>query len=307
MSLTQALIKLAISEEDLTRIARQAKHKFHAPKSLSKKPSMALPGPLSGVGHKKARRMTKSFADFTGGDARFNPKDTAQALTTIGASPAAAETLAGKRKVIVPGYRAGTSKELLGQLRTLGAPPKMSGKGKELLSKVFWAHEGAEHAAKKYRVGTSGHMNPGVLVKETNILNTLKSDPKAIKEVKGTLGAIRQHEPLTRVKYTVAGTPFEWTWGKGARNLTTGEALPRVSRHHRKAINNAAGGMATKAVASSRLPEARAEAMGSSLRRTVSGATKPAKLKKVLGGTRSSVRKVLGIVSKGIRKKLIKV
>jgi len=237
-----ALEKIAISGEELAHVAHLTKQKYRVPKSLAVDTPI---GPVMGGVPEKVRRPTLRFAQAVG---IAKPGTTMRQLERaqypqVGLSRDATAALTGKRRVILPGPRGAAGNKLISQLQeaTGKKQRKFSGKEKALLSRLMWAHEGAEHAAKRHVPGLAGHANPGVLVKETNILNTLTGvDPKAKKTAREFLGTIRKGEPMTRVRYTVAGSPFEWTYGKGAKNLQTGEVLPRVSRHHRKAINRSA-------------------------------------------------------------------
>lgn len=232
------LEKLAISEEGLTRLARLEKQRYGVPKSLSRQAT----GPQAGGFPWRVKEPRLRFGRDTslaGGSLGEYEK----LLTRHVPTKAARKALLGDRRVILMGPRGGTGNTYLASMQRLAEQPvrKLSGAEKALFSRLFWAHEGMEQAVKKHIPGLPGHAAPEVLVKETNLLNTLTGvNPTAKRTAQTLLGRLRKEEPMTRLQYSVAGSPFEWTYGQGARNLHTGAILPRVSRHHRKAINSAA-------------------------------------------------------------------
>lgn len=238
------LEKLAISNEELKHLAHLTKQKYRVPKSLSTQTF----GPTAGGFPQRVKEPRLRFGRDMGiATSGMSLKEYEKLLVRNVPTVPAKKALLGDKRVILAGPRGGTTNSYLAALqRQAGLPvKKLPGSEKALLSRLFWAHEGMEQAAKKHVPGSIGHAAPEVLVKETNLLNTLSGvDPKAKKNVRSLLTASRANEPLTRISYTVGSTPFEWTYGQGARNLQTGSVLPRVSRHHRKAITRAVEGLA---------------------------------------------------------------
>lgn len=291
--------KLAISEEELSRVVRLTKQKYRVPKSFGADNTM---GPLAGVGQRVKGQQYKAMSSLGMTDPKMGRlANMRQAMSMLPVKKDTANLLAGSKRAIVPGRYGGISRELRGMVE---APRKYSGKQKEMLSKFMWAHEGAEQAAKRYVPGSTGHVNPGVLVKETNMLNTLKSAPGVSDRIRSFLSPIREQETNTRIKYKVNGVPFEWRWGKGATNLETGQVLPRVSRHHRKAINNVAASKSLPILNNPKLsPSKRMAAIGKNLEKSTLSSP-PAKMVAKKVAKKGIAGQLVKFLGKLVRKKL---
>lgn len=100
--------------------------------------------------------------------------------------------------------------------------PALDNKNKEVVNRIFDNHELDETKVKKL-IPFAGHLNPDVILKERNVVNTL---PKEYNQAKDFVTALRKGSGEMDALRGITGIPLERMEGQ------------RLSRHARKRIVN---------------------------------------------------------------------